>query len=107
MEIEEVLQSIGLENKEIKIYLALLGEPESTATKISKHTSIDRTFIYELLNKLIEKGLASYVIKNNIKYFSAVDPGVLLKNLEEKREQLKNILPELKAKQKLIKSKQK
>ena len=107
MEIEEVLQSIGLENKEIKIYLALLGEPESTATKISKLTSIDRTFIYELLNKLIEKGLASYVIKNNIKYFSAVDPGVLLKNLEEKREQLKNILPELKAKQKLIKSKTK
>ncbi len=107
MEIQSILEEIGLEKKEIATYLALLSEGESTATQISKITGIDRTFTYEIINKLIKKGFASYIIKNNKKYFSASNPEALLKSIDEKREKLKKILPDLKAKQKLKKEKTK
>jgi len=99
-EIEKTLSKLGLENQEIKTYLALLDLGESTATKLSERTGLGRVHMYQITNKLIEKGLASYVIRNNVRYFSAADPETLLKDLEEKEQNLKEILPELKARQK-------
>lgn len=102
MEIQKVLQHLGLEEKEAKTYLALLSLGETTATRLAEKTNLDRTLMYQLTTKLIEKGIVSYVIKNNVRYFLAADPEVLLKNLEEKKELLIKALPELKAKQKEI-----
>ena len=52
--------------------------------------------------KLLKKGLIGYVIKNNKKYFRAVDPHRILDFLKEKEEQLKkqgeemlNLIPEI------------
>ncbi len=101
MEIKLVLQQLGLEHPEVQAYLALLDLGESTATKIAERAGLGRVHSYQILTKLIEKGLASYVIKNNIKYFQAADPQTLLKNLQEKEQNLQKILPELKARQKL------
>lgn len=99
----QTLQNIDLEHSEAKAYLALLDLGESTATKIAERAGLGRVHSYQILTKLIEKGLASYIIKNNIKYFLAADPETLLKNLQEKEKNLQNILPELKARQKLMK----
>ncbi len=101
-EIEKTLLKLGLEEQEIKTYLALLDFGGSTATKLSEKTGLGRVHMYQITNKLIEKGLASYIIKNNVRYFSAADPETLLEELEEKEENLKKILPELKARQTLI-----
>jgi len=98
-----ILKNINLEEQEAKTYLALLSLKEATATKLAERTNIGRVNMYQITNRLIEKGLMSYVIKNNVKWFKAADPETLLKDLEEKQEQLQKILPELKAKQKLIK----
>lgn len=95
MELQKILQNLGLEEKEAKVYLALLKLDETTATKISEKTNLDRTLIYQLTNKLIEKGLVSYIIKNNVKYFSAVNPDKLLQDIKEKENQLKKAMPEL------------
>lgn len=103
METLEVLKNLGIEEKEAKVYLALLSLGEATATKLAEKTNLDRTLMYQLTNKLIERGLVSYIIKNNVRYFSAADPETLLKNLQEKEQQLQNILPELKAGQKIVK----
>jgi sugar-specific transcriptional regulator TrmB len=51
--------------------------------------------VYEALNSLIEKGLVSYFLKNNIKNFKAQDPEVMFDILDEKKEQLKKIIPEI------------
>lgn len=99
----ETLQNLNLDEPEVKTYLALLDIGESTATKISERAEIGRVHTYQILTKLIEKGLASYIIKNNIKYFQAAEPETLLKSLQEKEESLRKILPELKARQKLTK----
>ena len=95
IELQKVLEKIGLEEKEAKVYLALLQENEATATKLSKATSLDRTLMYQITNKLINKGLASYVIKNNIRYFIASEPKSFLKQLDEKKELIQNALPSL------------
>ncbi|MDP2926279.1 MAG: helix-turn-helix domain-containing protein [Nanoarchaeota archaeon] len=103
MDLQKILQNMGLEEKEAKVYLALLQEGETTATKLSELTSLDRTLMYQLTNKLIEKGFASYIIKEKVRFFLAADPIIFLKNLREKEELLKRALPELKAKQLLEK----
>ncbi len=101
-EIIVILQKLGLEEQEVKTYLALLDLGEATATKLAERTGLGRVHTYQILNRLIEKGLASYIIKNNVKYFSAADPETLLKDIQEKEQNLKKILPELKARQKRI-----
>ncbi len=103
MEVNQILQQLGLEPPEAKAYLTLLDLGESTATKIAERAGLGRVHSYQILTKLIEKGLASYVVKNNIRYFQAADPETLLKNLQEKEKNLQTILPELKARQKLTK----
>ena len=97
----EILQQLGLEEPEAKTYLALLDLGESTATKIAERAGLGRVHSYQILTKLIEKGLTSYIIKNNVKYFLAADPKTLLKSIQEKEQNLQKILPELKARQKL------
>ncbi len=92
---EEILGKIGMEEREAKIYLILLRLGSSTATKLSEEANIDRTTIYDILNRLINKSIVSYVIKDNIKYFAPVDPQHLLKELQEKEEELKEIMPRL------------
>jgi len=105
--IESTLQSLGLEEHEVKTYLALLDLGESTATKLAERTGIGRVHMYQITERMINKGLTAYIIKNNVKYFSAADPETLLKKLQEKQDDLKKILPELKARQHLINPKTK
>ncbi|MDO8740702.1 MAG: helix-turn-helix domain-containing protein [Candidatus Woesearchaeota archaeon] len=96
---EDVLKSLGLSDKEAKTYIVLLELGPSLASEVSKKTDIPRTFTYDILNELIKKGLASYFIKENRKYFRATDPENLKTVIEQqKRIQLSLIseaLPEL------------
>ena len=98
--IAETLRRLGLEEHEVKTYLALLDLGESTATKLAERTGLGRVHMYQIVNKLMDKGLASYVIKNNVKYFLAADQETLLKEIQDKEKELQTILPELKARQK-------
>jgi len=99
-EINKILRQLGLEEQEVKTYLALLDLGESTATKLAERTGLGRVHMYQIVNRLIEKGLASYIVKNNVKYFSASDPEILLKDIQQKTQNLQKILPELKMRQK-------
>ena len=92
---ENQLQEIGLTEQESKVYLQLLKEKYQEASKISKLTKINRSVTYSVLNSLIQKGLTSYVIRNNIKYFIAADPKTLIDFLKDKEKILQNILPKL------------
>ena len=94
MDLIKILLDYGLEEKEAKVYLSLLKSGETTATKIAKHTNLDRTLIYQLANKLIEKGLVSYSIKNNVKYFLATGPRKLLERIKEKEDNLRKAIPD-------------
>ncbi|MDD5651260.1 MAG: helix-turn-helix domain-containing protein [Candidatus Nanoarchaeia archaeon] len=99
----QILEEIGLTKTEIKIYLTLLKLGQTTTTQIVRKAEIHASKVYEFLDKLIQKGLVSYVIKSNKKYFTASDPSFLKEFLREKQNKIKEqeneiqkILPELK-----------
>ncbi len=91
----EILKDLGFEEREIKIYLALIRIGDSPALKISKEIGIDRTTTYDILERLIGRGIVSSYIKNKSKHFSALAPEKLLTYFREKYSSLENILPEL------------
>src|SRR3989344_2184850 len=101
MEIEKTLQNLGLNKYESKVYLTLIDNRDLTATRIAEKSGIGRVHTYQIIEKLINKGLASYVFKKKVKHFSAINPEKLLKQLHEKEDELKKILPELKLRQKI------
>jgi len=87
-ELNKYLGDIGLNKSEIKVYLALLGLGKSSKGDIVKKAGIAASKIYEVLDKLIDKGLASYIIKDNIKYFSAANPKRIRDYIKNKKENL-------------------
>lgn len=101
------LKQIGLTEGEIKVYLALLELGSSSTGKITKKSGISGSKVYEVLDRLMNKGLANYVIKNNIKHFEATSPERLIDYLDEKGKEIEKekvnihkIIPELLLKQK-------
>jgi sugar-specific transcriptional regulator TrmB len=99
------IREIGLSDNEAEVYITLLTLRETTASQIAKQTKIARTNIYDELNKLIEKGFVSYVIKNNVKYFKPINPNKIINYLKEKEWGIKSILPALNELYKPIKEK--
>lgn len=89
------LEKIGLNLNEAKIYLALLELGQAQAGDISKKTQINRTTVYDSIERLIQNGLVTFVISANKKVFKPVAPKKLLNQIEEKENAVKEILPEL------------
>jgi len=96
------LENIGLTKSEIRVYLALLELGPSTTGKIIEKSDVASSKIYEILNKLIMKGLANYILRGKIKYFEASDPTKIIdyiktkkKELEIKENEIRDLLPKL------------
>jgi sugar-specific transcriptional regulator TrmB len=102
----EILEQLGLTKTETKIYLALLEQGSSLAGAISRKSGIHRRSVYDAIERLIEKGLVSYIVTNNRKYFEAVNPRRLLQLVHEKEDSVNDILPQLELKYNLAKEKQ-
>jgi len=79
------LEQIGLNKSEIKVYLALLKIGASTSGPIIKESRTANSKVYEVLEKLIQKGLVSHFVKENVKYYKATNPKMLLDYLEERK----------------------
>lgn len=104
----KLFEKIGLTGSEIKVYLALLELGSSKKGPLVKQAGINPSKIYDIMNKLIEKGLASSIIKNKVTYFKAAPPTRIKEYLEEKKQEINSygkefdeILPQLELKQKL------
>ncbi|MFA6461435.1 MAG: helix-turn-helix domain-containing protein [Candidatus Woesearchaeota archaeon] len=91
----EILQEIGLSITEAKVYLALLEIGSGLAGDITKKAEVNRTNVYDALERLIKKGLVTYVITANRKVFEPLAPETLKDLLKEKEERISSILPEL------------
>ena len=92
----KVLENIGLTRNQSDVYLALLKLGSATAQQIIKESGMHRSRVYDSLEKLHELGLASSVVKDFKKYFQAVKPEKLLEFVDEQKEAVKQILPDLK-----------
>ncbi|MDO8480271.1 MAG: helix-turn-helix domain-containing protein, partial [Nanoarchaeota archaeon] len=107
-----LLEDIGLTKSEVSVYLALLDLGSSSTGKIVDKSQASSSKIYEILDRLLQKGLVSFVVKEGVKHFEAATPDRILDYVEERekemqaqKESLKQIIPELKLKQTLAKHK--
>lgn len=92
---KELLAKLGMTSKEINLYFALLELETCRAYTLAKKINENRTTTYSLLSSMQRKGMVSFLIKNNIKYFSAVDPKILIDHYFSNGQLLKSYLPEL------------
>ncbi|MBI3334210.1 hypothetical protein HYZ97_01880 [Candidatus Pacearchaeota archaeon] len=94
------LAKIGLTNGESKVYLALLELGTSTSGPIITKSRISRSKVYDILDRLKEKGLISELIRENTRYFQALSPMKILSyidshelKIKEQKQAFKQILP--------------
>lgn len=99
---KQSLTNLGLTEGESKVYLALLKSGSSTVGPIVKEAKVAYSNIYEILDRLLEKGLVSFIIKEKTRYYQAAPPSQLTEYLEKKESQLaeeklslKKLIPEL------------
>lgn len=100
-----ILEDIGLTNAEIKVYLALLELGTSTAGPILEKTGLHNSVVHMTLNKLVEKGLVSFVKEGKRNVYQAANPKHIVEYINEKRERFEDILPKLLATQDMAKEK--
>lgn len=108
---KQQLISLGLTDGEAKVYLSLLKLGSSTVGPIVKEANVAYSNVYDILDRLLGKGLISFIIKEKTKHFQATPPSKLYEYLEKKESELekeklilKKIIPEL---EKLQNSKEK
>ncbi len=92
---KKLLEEIGLTKGEVTVYLTLLKLGETTTGKIIEEAQISSGKIYEILDRLMKKGLVSYIIREKTKYFSPASPNRILDYLYEKEKNLKTKEEEL------------
>ncbi len=108
----ELLKEIGLTDSETKVYLALLELGSSTKGPIVDKSGVASSKIYELLEKLVQKGLVSFMIQSGVKHFEAAPPDRIMDYLAEKesklsvqKEKLKEMMPQLELRRQMSKYK--
>lgn len=99
-----VLEDLGLTHAEIKVYIVLLEFGNATAGHILEKSQLQNSVVHRALNSLIEKGLISFIFEGKRKRYQATNPENFYVFIEDKRKRFEQLLPELKAKQKLAKA---
>ncbi|WP_282022692.1 TrmB family transcriptional regulator [Priestia flexa] len=77
-----MLQKFGYSQYESQVYEALVSSEESLdATAIVRASQVPKAKIYEVLDKLIEKGVVLNTLSGKKKFYSAVSLDVIIKKL--------------------------
>lgn len=87
----KILKEIGLTDGEIRVYEALLHLGRSSTGGIMKKSGISSSKVYLILEKLIQKGLVSFVVENNVKKFQVTNPKSILDYVDKKKHELENV----------------
>ena len=91
----KILEELGLTENETTIYLTLIQDGTSSANAISEKTGMHRSYIYDTLSKMVNKGLVSYVTKSGKKNFKGVNPSKFKDIIREKEEKITKLIPDL------------
>jgi sugar-specific transcriptional regulator TrmB len=102
MDIPIELKELGLDDNEIRIYLACLKQQGLNVKQIAEQTGLIRTTVYGVIKSLMQKGLISKIDKANIMIFHSTSPKELLNILEQKRINIESIIPKLEKYQNII-----
>jgi len=91
----EALEAAGLTKNESKIYKLLIQLNKSNVTDLAKKTGIHRRSVYDVLMRLSDKGLVSYMIADGVKVYAANNPKILKTIIEKRKQAIDEALPNL------------
>ena len=74
---------IGLTEREAKVYITLLGGRMFTAADLQKAVNIPRTKIYEVLHKMVNRGICTEKKLGKNKMYEAVEPKLAMERVYE------------------------
>lgn len=83
IEFEQLIE-LGFNKNEAKVYLALIKFGKADANQLIKHTKFHKNIVYDNLEKLIDKGLVTYIVEEGRRLFKVASPNMLVELFEEK-----------------------
>lgn len=90
-----ILGELGLTSSEIQVYLSLLELGASTAGAILQKSGLPNSTVHRDLNALIERGIVNFVLEGKRKVYQATSPQQFLRMLEDRKERVVALLPDL------------
>jgi sugar-specific transcriptional regulator TrmB len=85
---ESTLIELGLNKNEAIVYLSLIKFHEANANQIIKDTKFHKNIVYDNLEKLIQKGLVTYIQKDTMRYYQIGTSESLIDMFKEEKEKL-------------------
>ena len=95
--IERELLKYDLSPKEAKVYIAALELGSGSVQGIAGKAQIERTNAYDSIKSLVEKRLMSITTEGKKNLYVAEPPESLGRIIDEKRTELKDLIPELRS----------
>ncbi|HJX05709.1 MAG TPA: helix-turn-helix domain-containing protein [Candidatus Nanoarchaeia archaeon] len=99
----KTLELTGLTHAQAIIYLTLLELGQTKVGTIIEKTKLQSSVVHNNINKLIDKGLVSFVMMGQIKHYQVAEPSMFLNYLEEQKQsideskkEIQKLLPKLK-----------
>ena len=94
--LQNIIENIGLTQKEARIYLAALEIGSNPVSKIATKAKLNRVTTYDIIEKLAKRGLVSSFTRAKVKFYSATDPELVVNDFKKKVEEMETALPVLK-----------
>ncbi len=93
--IEQILMQNGLNEKEVRVYLAVLEGGEIPVSQIAHKAHIKRTSVYDVLESLKERGIVSMIKRKGVHTVSALPPQNLIDRFKRSASLAEGVLPQL------------
>ena len=82
------LRLLGLTHGEARAYCALLKLGVATKKDIVRESKLSSSIVYDVIERLIARGMATYTIVDGKRYFKPTSPRCILNMIEEERKKL-------------------
>lgn len=96
-DIKEILEKIGLDKKEVGLYLAALNYGDAPMSKLAKQAGIKRSTAYQIFRGLEKRGIMGSFKMRSGTHFAAMSPELLYSLRKKELGDLAAVLPQLKA----------
>lgn len=93
----QAIEYLGFNEKEAKVYLALLSLGQASVYAIADTSGLKRPTAYVIIDELEKKGAVSRVLRTRKQQYKAKSPDELISEAENRLNLVKHHLPEIKA----------
>ena len=91
----ELVQTLGLSEDELAVYLAALELGQANVQEISRKSGVKRTSIYNFIDSLKERQFLSEIKKGKRRLYSGANPSFLLQLERSRVASLEQVIPSL------------